>query len=212
MEPKEAIAQYSGQPLTYQLLSNILRNYKRPNDKIKALKEEGVIESVKRGLYIPGKALGASRPENGLLANHLYGPSYLSADTALSHYGLIPERVYSTISMTSKASRDFRTPLGLFTYLHLPLPYYAYGLNSVLLGRDQRAIVASPEKALADKIVTTTGLQIRSTSAGRLYLIEDLRMDESALRKFDTRLMSLWLANAPKRDSLQMIIKAISSL
>ena len=212
METRQALAAYSGQMITHQLLTSLLKGYKRPNDKIKALKDEGVIEPVKRGLYIPGKLLAAQRPENSLMANHLYGPSYVSAESALSYYGLIPERVYTTTSMTSKGSKEFDTIAGLFIYTHLPLPYYAYGLNSVMLGSNQRTIMASPEKALADKIVTTPGIVIRSVSSARTYLMDDLRMEEGTLKDLDICTMSTWLAHAPKSDSLSKVIKAIEKL
>src|SRR3546814_12610637 len=79
------------------------------------------------------------RPEPFLLANHIFGPSYVSVETALSYYGLIPERVYETTSMTTQAPRKFNTPLGTFTYTRLPLPYYAFGTRSVKLANDQYA-------------------------------------------------------------------------
>jgi hypothetical protein len=46
-------------------------------------------------------------------------------------------------------------------------------------------MAASPEKALFDKIVTTSGILVRSGEAARQYLVENLRMDEPALRKLD---------------------------
>jgi predicted transcriptional regulator of viral defense system len=82
-----------------------LKDYKRPNDKINTLKSEGLLESIKKGLYIAGPKIASAKPENSLLANHILGPSYVSVDTALSYYGLIPERVHEIASMTTKASR-----------------------------------------------------------------------------------------------------------
>jgi len=208
----QTIAKHSNQPITHRLLKSWLKDYKRPNDKIHALKSEGALASVKKGFYIAGPKTRSGRPENSLLANHLLGPSYVSMDTALSFYGMIPERVYTITSMTTKASRDFKTPIGLFIYVHLPLPYYAFGLNMVNLSNEQCAIIASPEKALCDKIVSTSGLIIRSASNASSYLIDDLRMDEDALKRFNTRMMKDWLSDAPKKESLQMVIKMISSL
>jgi hypothetical protein len=212
MDINQVIGSYSGQPLTHQLLMHWLKDYKRPNDKIKALKSEGVLESIKKGLYIPGPAIKANRPESGLLANHILGPSYVSMDTALSYYGLIPERVYETTSMTTKASRAFNTPIGLFTYTHLPLPYYAFGLKIVKLSANENAIIASPEKALCDKIVATSGIILRSESKAVSYLLEDLRMEQTDLKGFDTKAMQDWLSDAPKKDSLAMVIKMINNL
>lgn len=152
-----------------------LKVYKRPNDKISALKSEGLLTLLKRGIYIAGLKLYAGRPENPLLANHLHGPSYVSIDSALSFHGLILERVYSVTSMTTKVSRDFDTPIGLFGYIHLPLPYYVFGINRVRLTSEQYAMIASPEKAVCDKIVNTSGLILRSISSAGDYLLDNLR-------------------------------------
>jgi hypothetical protein len=208
----QEIRSYSAQPLTHQVLLSMLKDYKRPNDKVHALVGEKVLESVKKGLYVAGPALKANRPEPFLLANHILGPSYVSSDTALSYYGLIPERVYEVTSMTTKASRIFGTPMGLFSYTRLPLPYYSFNIRQVKLADDQYAMVASPEKALFDRVVTTSGILLRSVKDARSYLLDDLRMDEDDLKKFDSKVMLTWLLDAPKKDSLSMIIKMIDSL
>ncbi|MES2416754.1 MAG: hypothetical protein V4541_01130 [Bacteroidota bacterium] len=129
MDIREVLRVFSNQPLTHQLLAGLLKDYKRPNDKILSLKADGLIEPVKKGLYIAGRLLDSERPENALLANHILGPSYLSMESALAHYGLIPEKVFSVISMTTKASRKFQTSIGLYTYTNLPLLF----MHSVLL-------------------------------------------------------------------------------
>ena len=207
MDLNQTIQKYSSHPLTHQLLMSFLKDYKRPNDKLKALKAEGVIESIKKGLYIAGPKISSSKPENFLLANQIYGPSYVSLETALSYHGLIPERVYETASMTTKTRREFNTPAGLFTYTHLPLPYYAFGLNLVKLSPEQYAIIASPEKALCDKIVSTSGVLLRSTTQAKAYLLEDLRIEESSLKKLDLKNILSWLTDAPKKESLETLIK-----
>ncbi|MGZ3761036.1 MAG: type IV toxin-antitoxin system AbiEi family antitoxin domain-containing protein [Mucilaginibacter sp.] len=212
MDINQTIANNAKQPITHQLLMSWLKAYKRPNDKINALKSEGILAPVKKGIYIAGPNTYAGRPENALLANHLLGPSYVSSDSALSFHGLIPERVYSVTSMTTKASRDFNTSIGLFTYIHLPLPYYAFGIHMVRLTSEQYAMIAGPEKAICDKIVSTSGLILRSTVSAGNYLIDNLRIAEDALKGLNTQMMSEWLPNAPKNESLQMVIKLIKSL
>ena len=212
MDIRGKLIDKSDQPLTHQLLTDILKDYKRPNDKIMSLKADGMIEPIKKGLYIVGRSVSAERPESALLANHILGPSYLSMESALSHYGLIPEKVFTVTSMTTKSSRKFETDIGLFTYTNLPLPYYAFGLDMVRFSENQIAIVATREKALCDKIVTTAGVNLRSVTAARDYVLENLRMEESELNKFDRSAMSSWLENAPKRDSLEMLIKMIGKI
>jgi hypothetical protein len=212
MDINQTVANYSNQPITHQLLKSWLKGYKRPNDKINALKSEGILESIKKGFYIAGPKVRSERPENILVANHLLGPSYVSMDTALSYYDLIPERVFAITSMTTKASREFDTSIGLFTYVHLPLPYYSFGLNTTRLSDEQFAIIASPEKALFDKIINTPGLILRSISSARNYLVDDLRIEEDALKSFNTEIMTGWMPDAPKKESLQIIIKMINGL
>ncbi|WP_069658706.1 type IV toxin-antitoxin system AbiEi family antitoxin domain-containing protein [Arcticibacter eurypsychrophilus] len=212
MDINQMVRQYSSQPIPHQLLMSFLKDYKRPNDKIRALKSEGVIESIKKGLYVAGSKVSSSKPENGLLANHIYGPSYVSMDTALAYYGLIPERVYETTSMTTKSSKEFKTPIGIFTYTHLPLPYYAFGLKRIELSSDQYAIFASPEKALCDKIVSTSGILLRSVAQASAYLLENLRMDESSLKDMNIEMINTWLVDAPKKESLIMVVKMIKNL
>jgi len=212
MDIQAALKGLSNQPLTHQLLAGLLKNYKRPNDKILSLKADGLIEPVKKGLYIAGRSFGAERPESALIANHILGPSYLSMESALAHYGLIPEKVFAVTSMTTKASRKFQTSIGLYTYTNLPLPYYAFGLATVSLSKDQQAIMAIPEKALCDKIVTTAGITLRSQSSARDYVFGNLRMEEEDLAKFDLNAMLSWLESAPKRESLEMLIKMIEKI
>jgi predicted transcriptional regulator of viral defense system len=107
------------------------------------------------------------RTEPFLLANQIFGPSYVSFDSALSYYGLIPERVYEITSATIRASKRFATPGGSFSFIRLPLPYYSFGIQSLEIVREQHILIASPEKALFDKIATIRGIHVRSvTSAG----------------------------------------------
>ncbi|NLR66292.1 hypothetical protein HGH92_18440 [Chitinophaga varians] len=212
MNVTQAIISFQGQPLTHQLLMSLLKDYKRPNDKIHALLKEQMLIPVKKGLYVPGPALQLRRPESFLLANHVYGPSYVSLDIALSYHGLIPERVYEISSMTTKAGHEFNTPVGRFVYYHLPFPYYAYGIRQAKLDEKQYALIATPEKALSDKIVTTAGIILRSQRMVMEYLVENLRIDEDILAALDTNAMQEWLGCAPKKKSLEMVIKTIRSL
>ena len=213
MDYRPVLTRFSNQPLSHQLLVSIFKEYERPNDKIYQLAKEGVIQSVKKGLYVAGPALNVDRkPEPFLLANHILGPSYVSVETALAYYGLIPERVYEIASMTTQARRKFNTPLGTFTYARLPLPYYAFGIRSEKLADDQYAMVASPEKALCDKIITTSGLLIRSKKTARDFLLENMRMDEEALKRLNTKEMTSWIKGSLKKESLFMVVNAIQEL
>src|SRR5690606_2564727 len=213
MDYRPILMRFSNQPLSHQLLVSIFNEYERPNDKIYQLAKEGLIQSVKKGLYVAGPALNIDRkPEPFLLANHILGPSYVSVETALAYHGLIPERVYETASMTTQARRKFNTPLGTFTYARLPLPYYAFGIRSEKLADDQYAMVASPEKAICDKIITTSGLLIRSKKTAREFLLENMRMDEEALRQLNTMEMANWIKGSLKAESLSIVVNVLQEL
>ncbi len=212
MDFGQAIQNYATQPLTHQVLLSILKDYKRPNDKVHELLKSGMLLSIKKGLYIAGPSVNSQKPEPFLIANHILGPSYISLDSALSYHGLIPERVYEISSVTTKASRKFSTPVGIFTYINLQLPYYSFGIQQLRLSDEQNVMIASPEKALFDKVVTTPGIILRSQKNAFDYMVEDLRIDEDSLKKLNTKWMSEWLSEAPKKSSLVNIIKMIDSL
>ena len=128
MEFRDAIENFAEQPITKQILLEVLREYKRPYDKIAELVKQGMLILVKRGVYIPGVNLKIAEPELFLLANHILGPSYVSLETALSYWGIIPEQVYEISSVTTQNSKIYNTAIGRFGYTHLPLPYYAFGI------------------------------------------------------------------------------------
>lgn len=212
MRFQENIQAYSEQPLNKQLLLDLLKEYKRPYDKIDELVKQEVLVQLKRGLYIPGTKLDIATPEPLLIANHLYGPSYISLDTALSHWGLIPERVYEISSVTTKNSKLYKTAVGRFSYKNMPLPYYSFGIKQVQLTKKQTVLMASMEKALCDKIIATSGVLLRSVKQTLELLIEDFRIDENYLRKLEIKTINSWLKDAPKENSLITLIKALKSL
>jgi hypothetical protein len=212
MDYIEDLRRLAQQPLTHQLLASLLKSFKQPNDKIHKLIRHGLIEPIKKGLYVAGARLNSGRPEPFLLANHILGPSYVSMETALAYYGFIPERVYEIASMTTKAPRKFNTSMGTFTYTRLPLPYYAFGIKRVMLADNQYAMIASPEKALCDKVIATSGLLLRSKKSAVEFLLDNMRMDEEKLKELDTGEMSTWLPQSIKEESLHMLINAIKDL
>lgn len=108
--------------------------------------KSGYFIRLKRGLYT-SKLLG---PHPFLIANKLYEPSYISFETALSFYDLIPETVYSITSATTKPSREFYALGQHFSYTTLKkLAYQGYAPHR----QDETTIfIAEPEKALADTL------------------------------------------------------------
>ena len=187
MTIKETILEYASQPITKQVLLSVLNKYKRPYDKINELVKSNELVLLKRGIYTIGMASKMDRPSPLLLANHLLGPSYVSLESALSYWGLIPEAVYETTSVTTKKSKIFNTQAGRFSYTNLSLPYYSFGIKKVIISKTQTVMLASAEKALCDKIVTTKGLLLRSKIDVVQYLLEDMRIELSSLKNLEVK-------------------------
>lgn len=82
------------------------------------------------------------------VANKIYSPSYISLETALSYYSIIPENVYSVTSVTSKPTREFNALDLSFTYSGIKRSCFC----GYYLRQDDNSsfLIAEPEKALAD--------------------------------------------------------------
>ena len=199
-------------PINRQVMLDLLKDYRRPNDKISELLRQGMLVTLRRGLYMVSPKMSDTQPSPWIIANHLYGPSYVSLQSALAYYGMIPERSYETSSVALKAARSYQNDMGRFSYQRVPLPYYSFGLKSISLGSNQSALMASPEKAICDLIVLTPYVNLRSKKNTLTYLLDDLRMDEDSLKKLNLPLISSWLDDAPKKESLQTLIHTIHSL
>ena len=212
MDVVTAINRYKGVPISRHMILDLLGKYRRPNDKISELVKAGVLTTLKKGLYALAPQPGVTQSEPFLVANHLWGPSYISMESALSYWGLIPERVYEVSSMTSKNSKIYQNDMGRFSYTHIGLPYYAFGIKRVDINTDQAVMLATPEKALCDKIVSTRGVLLRSVSQTLAFLSEDLRIDEDQLADLNLDEIESWLAYAPKRESISMLLKTLRAL
>ncbi|MBI5466487.1 MAG: hypothetical protein HY974_04315 [Candidatus Kerfeldbacteria bacterium] len=108
--------------------------------------------NLNSGLFIKLRnnyyTLKDSNPSLYLIANKLYQPSYVSLENALAYYGMIPEVVYTITSITTKPTREFTTPKGVFSYQRIKqIAYTGYSPKRVEGGV---VLFADPEKALAD--------------------------------------------------------------
>lgn len=206
------IKEYAETPLSRHLILELLRDYQSPNDKISELLKSKELISLRRGLYVIGPNIDLPQPEPFLIANHLRGPSYVSLESALSYWNMIPERVYEISSVTTKTSKQYKTQVGRFSYQQLKIPYYSYGIKNIEYSPKQTILIASREKALCDKIVLTPKINLRSIKQAKEFLIEDLRMDTETLRTLETKNIEYWIKDAPKKNSLKMLIKTLVEL
>jgi len=194
----------------YQALSGALAGYRKPRDKITRLLADGIIIKVRKGLYCFAEALRREPISREYLANLIYGPSYVSLDYALSHHSLIPERVATVTSVTTGRSREFETPFGMFSYRMLCGSRYSMGAMLEMTGRPP-FLIATPEKALADKVWTDKRFSGQRLADYEPYLFEDLRLDRDlALTLDDQR----WQDIAAVFDSIKIhnLVRYLKSL
>ena len=167
----------------YQTFLDCLKNYARPRDKISDLLSNGSIIRIKKGLYVFGDAYRRKPFSREILGNLIYGPSDISLDYALQHYGVIPERVEAVTSVTTGRSRSFSTSVGLFTYRMIPLVAFRIGMDQIEIGDGRAFLMATPAKALADKLYDVRGIAIQSQKEMSNYLETNLRIDLAVLRE-----------------------------
>lgn len=111
----------------------------------------GRLHQLRRGLYALAPPYQKIVPHPFLVANRLVQGSYVSLQSALAHYGMIPEYVPVTTSVTSGRPGRWETPLGAYEFRHVQMDFLR-GYRRVPLGGGQEAFVATPEKALLDLI------------------------------------------------------------
>lgn len=180
----------------YNLLTHALRDYKKPRDKIRGLIKNKDIIRVKKGIYVLGEDYG--KPYNRfILANLIYGPSYVSGQTALAYWNMIPERVELMISMTAKRKKQYETPVGRFSYYYCPPKAFNMGVRLEDAGEGKKILIASPEKALCD----VAALQAHITTQEEMAeFIELMRLDLKTSENLDFALIEKINAGYQRRS------------
>lgn len=151
---------------------------------VKRAIKRGDLIHLRRGLY----ALSKKYRRHGMnlyeIAQRIYGPSYISFESALSHHGWIPEAVYTITSACSVRSKEVKTPLGLFSYAHTPFNNFFAGVKREQ-SPDGIFFMATPWRALVDYVYF-----YKKDWAGIQPLIEDLRVDAASLKEADLSVLN----------------------
>ena len=134
-----------------------------------------------------------------LTANNIYSPSYLSFETALSYYQLIPEAVYTITSACSLKTNEFKTQLSNFSYRHLkPSLLFGYSLQGTA---NHKVKMAEPEKALLDylylnkKINTDHSFEGLRINKDLILSLMNMRKLNSYLKLYNNKTMELRVTN-----------------
>lgn len=195
----------------YQALLQVLKDYAYPRDKITDLLAKGVIVRIKKGLYVFGDAYRTRPYSREILANLIYGPSCVSLEYALQYHGMTPEGSSALTSVTTKRSREFQTPVGLFLYRTIPETSFHIGMQRVELDDGRAFLLAGPEKALAEKVRSDRGLQLRSRRGCLEYLFDSLRIAPEDLARLDIVLLDS-LASAYESPRVRLLADSVRYL
>lgn len=186
---------------TAQLLEQF-GEYANPANKIAYMVKKGELFPVSHGVYETEK----STPGH-LLAGSVYGPSYLSFDFALSYYGLIPETAYAFTSATfgKRKRKIYKTMFGTFLYRDIPKEAYPFEIHIKKEG-EYSYLIASPEKALCDKLYTLSPLA--NMTELKQLLFDDLRVDGQEFDKLNRETL-IGLAEKYHCTNLKLLSKLL---
>jgi hypothetical protein len=141
--------------------------------------QAGEILRLKPGLFVLAPPYRKTEPHPFVLAASLHAPSHVSLESALAYHGLIPEAVYQVSSVTVARSREFTTPLGVFSFRRVPTRAPRAGVEAVEVSRNAWAFIATPLRAIADLVYLNKSITWKES--GMAYLTESLRIEEEDL-------------------------------
>lgn len=140
------------------------------NRRLVEWQRKGYIIKLRRGFYC------FEETEKGesfryFSANKIYSPSYISLESALSYYNLIPEGVFTTTSLTTRNTTSFSTPVGSFSFRNVKAQlFFGYRLLNI---QGHTIKIAEAEKALLDYLYLN--------KIDTPEILEGLRLNESQL-------------------------------
>ncbi len=195
---------------------------------VKRALKQGLLIRIRRGLYLIGSKAKQLLPDEFELALLIYGPSFISLESALSYHGWIPEMVYTMTSVSTKRAKEFKTPIGIFSYKCVPVEKFYTGVDR-MKAKNGIFFVATPWRALADFIYTRRksptlliqsslklrrSKQLRRTEWKNLSELEaDLRIDRETLINSDKKMLKLLAESYPSRrvrENLKRFLKEIT--
>ncbi len=149
-------------------------------------KKRGLVIGLRRGLYALSREERGTILSRELIAATLYQPSYISLETALSYYKMIPERIVPVTSVTTRKTKMFENEAGVFSYRKLKTSAY-FGFRQA---RDEAGFpyfIAEPEKALLDYLylnLSAVGSDPDKYYRNSLRLQNRSRLDKRKLLKY----------------------------
>lgn len=174
---------------------------------VKRALKAGLLVHMRKGLYLIASKIKRVLPDEFELSLLIYEPSIISLESALSYHGWIPEAVYTTTCATPKRAQEFETPIGFYSYKHVPEQGFYVGVARIAT-QTGIFLVADPWRALADFMYT------RRRSWENLSQLEaDLRIDVDTAMEGDKQLLKELSENYPSprvRKVLKKFLREIT--
>ncbi|MFH1394578.1 MAG: hypothetical protein ABIH09_00270 [Candidatus Omnitrophota bacterium] len=145
---------------------------------VKRALANGEILRITKGIYCLTDKYRRNKLNLYSLAGKVYGPSYVSLESALSYHGWIPEAVYTVTSVSIKRSKDLFTPVGRLSYSHVPETIFYIDVERIRADDESIYLMANPLKALADYVYV-----YRKNWDTIEPVLQSLRIERSYLRE-----------------------------
>lgn len=170
--------------------------FKLYNHQLSSWVKKGYLQRAKQGFYIFSNKKEELDPKE--ISFHIYHPSYVSLESALSFYGAIPEVVYATTCVTTKPNRKFSNIFGNFIYRNIrPGLFWGY---DVFETKHSKYLLASKEKALLDFLYLN-----KIDDNG----FEEMRINEDFLKNIDKDKLAVYLKEYHSKKLEKIVLNKI---
>lgn len=159
------------------------------------------IIKLRRGLYILGNPYRKVNPHPFLISNRMKSASYISLQSALSFYGMIPEYVPTITAVTTQRPEIIQTEDGIYIYKHVQKNFFKDFVYQVVSG-DQSVFIATPEKSLLDLLYLTPG-------SDEMHYLQELRLQHTEILDVDLLMKIAFAHESPKLQRAVNRIKRI---
>lgn len=164
-------------------VSDVLKVYPHfDSRRLNEWQKKGYITKLIKGQYI-FNSIETDAAALFQIANSLVRPSYVSLESALSYYQLIPEQSFTITSITTRKTNEYHTLKGNYTYQSVKKSLF-FGYKTIPSNR-RPYLMADPEKALIDLLYLRPHLNnVPAIEALRLNSYELERLDYKKLRNY----------------------------
>ena len=162
-----------------QTLLGIDSDANRRHALVKRAIAKGELIRICRGYYCLSEELRRDKLNLFAIANRLHAPSYISMESALSHYQVIPEAIFSTISISTKRRKSITSTIGQFEYYQRATAKSLEGIIQIEVA-NEKINIASIEKAIFDYFIFH-----KKAWESAEDMIGDIRFDTGGLNKIN---------------------------